>query len=264
MAGVFVSYRRDDSQGFAGRLADDLTDALGSELVFRDVEIPVGHDFTDVLHRAVAACDMLIVVIGRNWQAISTRGSRSRLFDPTDWVRAEIEAAFEQGKRVIPVLVGGAKMCKASDLPESIAHLSKLQAYVMSDRRWDDDIPRLAALIRKEVPGLKPGALQERQAQAESPAQVLRELGNRVLNEVIRQRNNASQPENSTDYRRSGLVTNIGRFMRKTVVSILMLAAIYIGLRLFGDADMLRALDQFEARLYTGWERLLSYVHGLF
>lgn len=263
MAGIFVSYRRDDSQGFAGRLADDLTDVLGSELVFRDVEIPVGHDFTDVLHRAVAACDVLIVVIGRNWQAASTRSSRSRLFDPTDWVRAEIEAAFEQGKQVIPVLVGGAKMSKASDLPESIAHLSKIQAYTMSDQRWDHDIPRLVGLIRKEVPELKPDASQERQDQAESPAQVLRELGDRVLNEVIRQRDNAGQPENTKHFQRHGFVAGIGKFARKVVVSIITIAAIYIGVRLFGDAEMLRVLDQFEVRLHTGWSRFLTYLQSL-
>ena len=262
MAGIFVSYRRDDSQGFAGRLADDLTDALGAELVFRDVEIPVGHDFTDVLHRAVAACDVLIVVIGRNWQAVSAQGAQSRLFDPTDWVRAEIEAAFVQGKQVIPVLVGGAKMCRASDLPESIAHLSKIQAYVMSDRRWDDDVSRLVALIRKETPGLKPGAPLKQQSQTESPAQVLRELGERVLNEVLRQRNYAGQSENSQNFKRPGFVAGIGKFVRKTLVGVLMIVAIYIGLRLFGDTEMLRALDQFEARLQTGWGRLLSYLQG--
>ena len=61
MAGVFVSYRRDDSQGFAGRLSDDLGDILGEDRVFRDIEIPVGSDFTDVLHRAIAASDLLLV-----------------------------------------------------------------------------------------------------------------------------------------------------------------------------------------------------------
>ncbi len=84
MAGIFVSYRRDDSQGFAGRLADDLTDRLGPDQVFRDMEIPAGADFTDVLHRAVAACDILLVVIGRHWAAESDTGPGLRLFEPTD------------------------------------------------------------------------------------------------------------------------------------------------------------------------------------
>lgn len=90
MAGVFVSYRRDDSQGFAGRLADDLTDILGDEAVFRDIEIPVGSDFTDVLHRAIAASDALLVVIGRGWVQRGPGGYGDRLFEPTDWVRTEI------------------------------------------------------------------------------------------------------------------------------------------------------------------------------
>mgnify|MGYP001823001046 FL=1 len=63
MAGVFVSYRRDDSQGFAGRLADDLSEILGAQWVFRDIEIPVGSDFTEVLHTSIAASDALLVVI---------------------------------------------------------------------------------------------------------------------------------------------------------------------------------------------------------
>jgi len=102
MAGIFISYRRDDSQGFAGRLADDLIEILGPDLVFRDVEIPAGYDFTEVLTRAVAACDVLLVVIGRNWRAPSADTAKSRLFDPADWVRAEIEAAFDQGSMSLP------------------------------------------------------------------------------------------------------------------------------------------------------------------
>jgi len=48
MTGIFVSYRRDDSQGFAGRLTDDLSDMLGSDSVFRDIEIHFGSDFTEL------------------------------------------------------------------------------------------------------------------------------------------------------------------------------------------------------------------------
>ena len=108
MTGIFVSYRRDDSQGFAGRLTDDLSDMLGSDSVFRDIEIPFGSDFTDILHRAIAASDILLVVIGRHWAADSDQGYESRLFEPADWVRIEIEAALAQGKQVVPVRVGGA------------------------------------------------------------------------------------------------------------------------------------------------------------
>ncbi|MGB5452956.1 MAG: toll/interleukin-1 receptor domain-containing protein, partial [Sedimenticolaceae bacterium] len=144
MAGIFVSYRRDDSQGFAGRLADDLIEVLGRDRVFRDIEIPIGSDFTDVLQRAISASDALLVVIGRHWAAGSEKGYESRLFEPTDWVRTEIEAAFAQGKQVIPVLVGGATMPPPASLPESIQRLTRMQAASMSDRHWDTEIRELA------------------------------------------------------------------------------------------------------------------------
>ena len=262
MAGVFISYRRDDSQGFAGRLADDLTDILGAELVFRDVEIPVGQDFTEVLHRAVASCDVLIVVIGRNWQTSSANGTQSRLFDPIDWVRAEIEAAFLQEKKVIPVLVAGAQMCAPADLPESIARLSNLQAFIINDRHWDEDMQHLAELLQKEVPGLKTGSLPNQKTAVESPARVLRELGERVLDEVSRQRDASRQPRPNQGNRRPGFFTGIVKFAQKTFMTIIFVGAVYIGLRLFGDTEVLRTLDQLENRLQTGWSRLLTYLQS--
>jgi hypothetical protein len=262
MAGIFISYRRDDSQGFAGRLADDLTEILGPDLVFRDVEIPAGYDFTEVLNRAVAACDVLLVVIGRNWRAPSALTAKSRLFDPVDWVRAEIESAFDQGKHVIPVLVAGANMCTASELPESIAHLSRMQAFKMTDRRWDDDIQDLLQLLRKAVPELRAESSRDQLGAEESPAQVLRELGERVLEGVIHRRNGSSRSENSSNYRQPRLLVGFGRYVKKILMPFVVVAAIYIGLRLFGDDEMLQKLDRLEALPLVGWDRLMTYVKG--
>ena len=263
MAGIFISYRRDDSQGFAGRLADDLTEIFGPELVFRDVEIPAGYDFTIVLTRAVAACDVLLVVIGRNWRAPSEHTGKSRLFDPADWVRAEIEAAFDHGKRVIPTLVAGANMCTVAELPESIAHLSKMQAFNMTDRRWDDDIQDLVQLLRKAVPELKKEASRGQPRIESSPVQVLRELGDRVLEEVIHRRSRSSRSEKSSNPYQLRLLVGFGRYIKKILMPFVLIAAIYIGLRLFGGAEVLQMLDQLETRLLVGWERLLTYVKSL-
>jgi hypothetical protein len=263
MAGIFISYRRDDSQGFAGRLADDLTEIFGPDLVFRDVEIPAGYDFTEVLTRAVAACDVLIVVIGRNWQAPSEHTAKSRLFDPTDWVRAEIEAAFDQGKYVIPALVGGANMCTAAELPESIAHLSKMQAFKMIDRRWDDDIQDLVQLLRKAFPELRAKSSRNQFGPEASLVQVLSELGERLLEEMIHRKSGSSRPENSKNYHRPRLFVGFGRYIKKILMPLVLVAAVYIGLRLFGGAEVLQKLDQLEARLLVGWERLMAYVKSL-
>lgn len=259
MSGVFVSYRRDDSQGFAGRLADDLAEALGPDRVFRDIEIPVGSDFTDVLHRAIAACDILLVVIGRRWASASQHGYRSRLFEPTDWVRTEIEAAFAQGKQVVPVLVGGAEMPTASDMPESIGRLARLQAAFLSDRHWDGEVLELAQRLRGLCPSLARGMAPQR-GEEESPAEVLRELAERVLKEVESRRRPRINPPSLPRSLAEHLMHAAGRGLKQVLSVAVGLGLIYLGIRLFGDEKMLGHLDAFEARLQIGWERLQQYV----
>lgn len=61
----FLSYRREDSAGHAGRLADHLLDRFGSGSVFVDVEsIEAGADFTAEISHAIGSADAVLVVIG--------------------------------------------------------------------------------------------------------------------------------------------------------------------------------------------------------
>lgn len=258
MAGIFVSYRRDDSQGFAGRLADDLDDLLGAERVFRDIEIPIGSDFTDVLHRAIAASDALLVVIGRRWAADSADGYRSRLFEPTDWVRTEIEAAFAQGKHVVPVLVGGAHMPDVEALPKSIQQLPSLQAAELTDRHWDDEVDALADRLRVLCPALAHDLPSDRID--ETPAMILRDLGERFLDEVVGRRRPRIAPPRLPPTGTQRLFAWIGRILRKSLTLVIVVALVYVGVRLFGDESLLRTLDVFEVRLQVAWERLMHYV----
>jgi hypothetical protein len=86
--GVFISYRREDSGGFAGRIYDRLTSRLGRENVFFDVDtIPPGRDFVDVLSERVGKCDALLAVIGKHWVSSADSENRRRLDDPQDFVR---------------------------------------------------------------------------------------------------------------------------------------------------------------------------------
>ncbi|MGB5569125.1 MAG: toll/interleukin-1 receptor domain-containing protein [Sedimenticolaceae bacterium] len=260
MAGIFVSYRRDDSQGFAGRLADDLIEVLGRDRVFRDIEIPIGSDFTDVLQRAISASDALLVVIGRHWAAGSEKGYESRLFEPTDWVRTEIEAAFAQGKQVIPVLVGGATMPPPASLPESIQRLTRMQAASMSDRHWDTEIRELADRLRAICPSLRQ---EQAPARGESPAEVLREIGGRILDEVENSRRPRVQTSSLSRSLMQQILRALGRGAKRLLSIVFGLALIYIGIRLFGDETLLGHLDGFEARLQMAWERLQLYIARL-
>lgn len=115
MPSVFISYRRDDSAGEAGRLADTLEARFGRERVFRDVEdIPAGQDFAREIDRTLARTDTLLVIIGREWLAVKDASGRRRLDDTQDFVRLEIAAALAHGIRVLSVLVRGAFLCRCA------------------------------------------------------------------------------------------------------------------------------------------------------
>lgn len=178
---IFVGYRRRDSQGFAGRLADDLIECFGDTTIFRDDDIPEGEDYTDVLREALAICKVFIVVIGPDWLTASDSEGRPRLQDPNDWVRREIEAALARGVWVMPVLVGGASMPAADDLPTAMAPMTRIQAVTLTDRHWEADLKRMIGLLTKRIPVLRnaPG-LATRFGQSPVIGHVIREYLKRV------------------------------------------------------------------------------------
>lgn len=152
MANFFLSYRRDDSAGFAGRLADDLETTFGAGTVFRDVDdIRPGEDFVQAIVSHMRTVDVVLVMIGPRWFATGVDGTR-RLNDPHDFVRQEIEAALGSGKPVIPLLVGGATMPAETHLPSSIVGLARRQAVVLSDAGWRGDVERLVKSLRELLP----------------------------------------------------------------------------------------------------------------
>ncbi len=141
MASVFVSYRRDDSSGHAGRLQERLRAELGNRSVFVDVaSIDAGADFEDAIATAIGNSKIVLAVIGLDWLGQRDLNGKSRLDDPADYVRLELERAYEKGKKVIPVLVRGAGVPRAEDLPASLRKLASAQALELRDTRWDVDV----------------------------------------------------------------------------------------------------------------------------
>ena len=152
---IFVSYRRGDSRGDAGRLTDKLKSHFGEKQIFRDVEaIEAGVDFVQALNQAVSRCAVLLAVIGPSWVKIADERGQRRLDDPNDFVRLEIAAALQRDIRVIPVLVGGAAMPKGEDLPPGLESLARRQAHELSDQRWDFDVGQLIETLEKA--GIRP------------------------------------------------------------------------------------------------------------
>lgn len=151
MSGIFLSYRRDDSAGFTGRLADRLEARFGAGSVFMDVDdIRPGEDYQHAIDSQLRSVDVVLVIIGPRWLAATGDGQR-RLDDPRDVVRLEIETALASGKPVIPVLVGGAAMPGEEQLPAPLGGLARHQAVVLSDGGWQGDVGRLEAALRPLV-----------------------------------------------------------------------------------------------------------------
>jgi beta-lactam-binding protein with PASTA domain len=147
MAGIFISYRREDAAGHAGRLFDGLRARF--DQVFLDVSgIDAGVDFVEAISDAVGGCDLLLVVMGRQWLPSTDARGRRRIDDPSDFVHIEVKAALERGIRVIPVLVEGALMPSADELPQPLQPLARRQAFELRDTRWEADVEGLVDQIR--------------------------------------------------------------------------------------------------------------------
>jgi hypothetical protein len=133
---IFISYRRGEDAGFAGRLFDRLERTFRRKALFMDVDsIAPGQDFVSILEARVAECDVLLALIGRGWLAATDATGRRRLDNPEDFVRIEIATALTQAKRVIPVLIDDVPMPRSEDLPEVLKPLARRQATHLSHER---------------------------------------------------------------------------------------------------------------------------------
>jgi hypothetical protein len=145
---VFISYRREDSAPFTRLLLQSLARHMDREEIFVDIEtIHDGDDFVKSIENAISNCDVVLVVIGKQWANCTAENGEKRLFQESDFVRLEIAAAIRQERVVIPVLVGGAVMPGAAELPLDLEPLSRRHARELSDTRWEYDTEQLARVI---------------------------------------------------------------------------------------------------------------------
>jgi hypothetical protein len=148
---IFISYRRQDSGGSAGRLYDRLRERFGDDTIFRDVDtIGFGSDFLKDIHDAIEQSDVVIVVIGNKWLSVNDEKGNLRIHDPDDFVRLELATALSKNKRVIPALVDEADMPDAEILPEDLRALAFRNAVHIRNDSFDDDVNRLLRQLRED------------------------------------------------------------------------------------------------------------------
>ena len=145
---VFITYRREETAAHAGRLYDAMVARFGEANVFMDVDMAPGVDFVEGITEAVAACHVLIVVMGPRWATVEDEQGRARLADPEDFVRLEVETALRRPEVTpIPVLVAGARMPNREDLPPEVRAITRRNALELGDQRWRYDVGRLISTL---------------------------------------------------------------------------------------------------------------------
>jgi TIR domain len=168
MRKIFISYRREDSEGQAGRLFDDLARHFGEDSVFMDVAgIEAGRDFRRVIDEHVASCGVLLAMIGKSWVDAKNEAGQRRLDDARDFVRLETASALKRDIPVIPVLVHGAHMPRAEQLPPDLAELAYRNGVELTHARWDSDVQ---VLIKALNPHVELRQKDAGRASTESPA----------------------------------------------------------------------------------------------
>lgn len=119
---IFISYRRADSQDFAGRLHDSLSDTFE---VFFDTEggIAYGEVFPLALENGIKKADLVLMVIGKKCCEEFKAKEKE-----TDFVKEEIVLAHKLGKHILPILMQDVEEFP-NCFPKPLAFVETLNAY---------------------------------------------------------------------------------------------------------------------------------------
>jgi hypothetical protein len=169
MSKIFISYRREDSAGYAHAIHSQLVQHFSKDQVFMDVDtVEPGVDFVRAIEKAVGECDVLVALIGERWLG-GEPGVASRLDNEKDYVRLEVSTALARDIRVIPVLVDGMTMPRAETLPDSLKPLSRRNAIEISNTRFNYDVEQLMTAVRKILDATEPAPSRPKRRQPRQP-----------------------------------------------------------------------------------------------
>lgn len=143
---VYLSYRRDDDPGYAHALRASLEREVEVLMDVADAPRAQGLPWHATLERQIDDADLLLVVIGRKWEDLTAQAN-----DDDDVVVDEIHTALEQGKRVIPVLVGNTSMPGPDRLPVRIRVLPLLQPFQVRTDTFRMDMSAIESEIGEVV-----------------------------------------------------------------------------------------------------------------
>jgi hypothetical protein len=181
---IFICYRHKDRKEIVDRIADRLAIRLssgrhGSGRVIRDISTLKGGDhFVKELGAALDEANALVAVITPDWLEAKDDSGRRRLDAPNDWVRTELEVALHRKHvKIVPLLIDGAIMPIALDLPMGIKELAYRHALELPKTPTDLDYDKLAWEIITSV---------DEACRADVAVSMVTELGNQLKEDAGR------------------------------------------------------------------------------
>jgi hypothetical protein len=151
-SGIFISYRRLDAKSDARSICQRLEKTFGKGKVFIDVDsIRPGENFQAVLKSDLEKCNVMLVVIGPRWQELLRSSGPADSETSHDYVYLEVASALKRKLPIFPVLVDGATMPEAKDLPADLKPLAFRQAFSVRHDSFPRDMSGLEQELRRSV-----------------------------------------------------------------------------------------------------------------
>ena len=254
---AFISYRRDDSESEAGRLADTIGDQFGGGSVFFDtLDVPLGDPWPKRLLGELDRAAVVVAVIGPDWILARDEWGKRRIDDPDDWVRREIELSLVGGKVLVPLLVRHARPIPEHALPPEIGDLSSRQAYPIRNGQWRQDVQYVLSQLEPHlgsrsgdapVPELGPD-------DAEPPAAAANDL--RALADGFDSRDRAVRVDTAKQIAEIAphlVLEDVLGFCRVRKTSERMAGAIALGIHIRSSSDL-----EADARVHGALRQLLQ------
>lgn len=161
---IFISYRSSDGKKDAARLAADLNERFGEQLVFYDKQDLVGgSSWRDAINATLGSQPVVLVLITPDLLGAQHPEGGRRVDREDDPIRGELLTARNSGAVIIPLLTDGVQMPASHLLPAPLQFLSEAHARPLRTDDWNADLQRIVDDLRAHriaAPAASPPAIQ--------------------------------------------------------------------------------------------------------
>lgn len=141
---IFISYRSSDGKKDAARLAADLNERFGEQLVFYDKQdLLGGTSWRDAINNTLGSQPVVLVLVTPDLLGAVHPGGGRRIDHEDDPIRGELLTAHSSGAVILPLLTDGTPMPASHQLPAPLHFFSEAHARTLRTDDWNADLQRI-------------------------------------------------------------------------------------------------------------------------